>query len=129
MAIDSDRDDVVSQRYSAPQSALRTAGMALRQATRAVSGKVQAAREQISRATAPATSRLRPIGAAISSSWLVRQLSGSIRVRIITSNILGLLLLLFGWIALSQQNIWLIDAKQDALRTQSRIMATAVSQV
>jgi two-component system sensor histidine kinase ChvG len=64
---------------------------------------------------------------ALTTSWLAREISRTIGRRIVAANVFGLLILLIGWLVLSQQNIWLIDAKRDALETQSRIMAVAVS--
>ncbi|MEM1307500.1 MAG: stimulus-sensing domain-containing protein, partial [Pseudomonadota bacterium] len=99
---------------------------------RAMAGRVAAQTERFRSATSdrlrPVTTRLAPIGQAIGGWAPVRALFSSIRARIIAGNVLGLVILLFGWVALSQQNIWLIDAKRDALETQSRIMATAVAQ-
>lgn len=60
-------------------------------------------------------------------SWPAQALSRTIGRRIVAANVFGLLILLFGWLLLSQQNVWLIDAKRDALETQSRIMAIAVA--
>ncbi len=58
---------------------------------------------------------------------LVRFLSANLLRRILASNLLGLSLLLGGILYLTQYQTWLIDAKQDALKTQGEIIAAAIA--
>ena len=78
--------------------------------------------------------RLRPIGQHIDVffSWLGntimwRYISSSLLRRIVVSNLLGLLVLFFGVLYLSQFNVWLIDAKRDSLQSQGRLIAGAIA--
>ncbi|MEM7775965.1 MAG: stimulus-sensing domain-containing protein [Pseudomonadota bacterium] len=82
---------------------------------------------RVGAAYAWSASKLEPIGDWFANSWLARRMSASLLRRIIISNLIGFALLLFGWAVLSQQNVWLIDTKRDALETQSRIIAAAVA--
>ena len=66
------------------------------------------------------------------SRWWARQpvpryLSGSLRRRILMSNLLGLLGLLGGMLYLSLAHGWLLDAKVDVVKTLSRVTAEAVA--
>lgn len=70
---------------------------------------------------------LEPAWQWLSHSWLGRIISTSLRRRILISNFVGLAILVLGWMLVSQQNVWLIDAKRDALRVQSRIIAAAIA--
>lgn len=58
---------------------------------------------------------------------LVRFLSASLWRRILVSNLLGFLVLLAGILYLSMSSGWLITAKREALRTQGKIIAAAIS--
>lgn len=70
---------------------------------------------------------LEPLAAWTTNNASARFISRSLRRRIIISNIAGLAFLVLGWTVLSQQNVWLIDAKRDALETQSRMIAAAIA--
>ncbi len=85
------------------------------------------ARNVSRRAGNEALTQIKPAWAWVANSWLGRTISRSLRRRIMFSNLIGLALLVFGWILLSQQNIWLIDTKRSALETQARIIAATVS--
>ena len=56
----------------------------------------------------------------------MRFISRSLLRRIVASNLLGLLIVIFGLVYLSKFNSWLIDAKLEHLRAQSEIMAAAI---
>jgi len=68
-----------------------------------------------------------PIWAAIANSYPARLVGRSIHRRILVWNLFGLAILVLGWMLVTRQNTWLIDAKRDALKTQSRIVAAAVA--
>lgn len=68
-----------------------------------------------------------PLGSSLTNNAAARFISRSLRRRIIISNLAGLAFLIVGWMVLTQQNVWLIDAKRDALETQSRIIAAALA--
>lgn len=57
----------------------------------------------------------------------MRFLSGSLWRRILVSNLLGFLVLLAGILYLSLSSGWLISAKREALHTQGKIIAAAIS--
>ncbi|MEN2495307.1 MAG: Adaptive-response sensory-kinase SasA [Hyphomicrobiaceae bacterium hypho_1] len=58
---------------------------------------------------------------------LSRYISSSLLRRIVVSNLLGLVVLFFGFLYISQFNIWLIDTKRDSLQLQSRLIASAIA--
>lgn len=88
---------------------------------------MQSLRQTFGPHIATARDHLAPVADWIATSWLSRQMAKSLRRRIVISNMIGLAVLMIGWSWLSQHNIWLIDAKRDALRTQSEIIAAAVA--
>lgn len=53
--------------------------------------------------------------------------TGSLLRRIFVSNLLGLLILVGGILYLSKQNVWLIDAKRESLKSQGEIIAAAIA--
>jgi two-component system sensor histidine kinase ChvG len=67
------------------------------------------------------------IGGAIGQSAIVRFVSASLTRRIIVSNLFGLLILLCGYLYMSQYKGWLIDAKRESLRAQGEIIAAAIA--
>lgn len=58
---------------------------------------------------------------------LVRFVSATLLRRILVSNMIGLAILLFGILYLSQHRGWLIDAKRESLRVQGEIIAAAIA--
>ncbi|MEL7302175.1 MAG: stimulus-sensing domain-containing protein, partial [Pseudomonadota bacterium] len=64
---------------------------------------------------------------AVTETRIARYISQSLTRLIIFANLLAFAILVGGWMILSQQNIWLIDAKRAALVTQSRILAAAIA--
>lgn len=68
---------------------------------------------------------------ALAAWWrrqpLVRFVSATLLRRILVSNMIGLAILLFGILYLSQHRGWLIDAKRESLRVQGEIIAAAIA--
>jgi len=63
----------------------------------------------------------------LGDTMLWRYISSSLLRRIVVSNLLGLIVLFFGVLYLSQFNVWLIDTKRDSLQLQSRLIASAIA--
>jgi two-component system, OmpR family, sensor histidine kinase ChvG len=59
--------------------------------------------------------------------WLFRFISANLLRRILLANLAGLLLMVGGILYLSQYHKWLVDAKQESLRTQGEIIAAAIA--
>jgi two-component system sensor histidine kinase ChvG len=82
-------------------------------------------------ASARAAVSLRPVvkwlARGIGQSAVVRFVSASLTRRIIVSNLVGLLILLGGYLYLSQYKGWLIAAKRESLRAQGEIIAAAIA--
>ncbi|MGI9423164.1 MAG: stimulus-sensing domain-containing protein [Hyphomicrobiaceae bacterium] len=85
-------------------------------------------------AALPLRRRLVPLAQAVdrlferlADTFVVRFVSSTLLRRIIVSNLLGLVVLLFGVLYLSQFNVWLIDAKRESLQSQGRIIAGAIA--
>ena len=72
----------------------------------------------------PANDKVRDWFGALAIS---RFLSASLRRRILAANLLGLAIMIFGFHIFWPEQVWVIDAKRDALRTQSEIIAAAIS--
>ena len=75
--------------------------------------------------------RAAPWGEVV-KGWLLRQplfrfVTASLKRRIIASNLLGLLILLGGYLYLNQYKAWLVDAKVDSLTAQGDIIAQAIA--
>jgi two-component system sensor histidine kinase ChvG len=90
--------------------------------------------EQLRRAPdlfAQAAARLQPVLARLSRGIrqpaVVRFVSSSLTRRIIVSNLFGLLILLGGYLYLSQYKSWLIGAKRESLGAQAEIIAAAIA--
>ncbi|HXF55448.1 MAG TPA: stimulus-sensing domain-containing protein [Hyphomicrobiaceae bacterium] len=75
--------------------------------------------------------RLEPIlarlGRGVRQLAIVRFVSASLTRRIIVSNLFGLLILLGGYLYLSQYKGWLIAAKRESLGAQGEIIAAAIA--
>ena len=91
-------------------------------------------REQLRRTTHAVlrlAALLRPpldwIARGIGQSAIVRFVSASLTRRIIVSNLFGLLILLGGYLYLSQYKGWLIAAKRESLRAQGEIISAAIA--
>jgi len=82
---------------------------------------------RLHRAASPVRQWLAAVGVRLLQSRAVRLVTGSLLRRIFVSNLLGLLILIGGILYLSRQNVWLIDAKRESLRTQSEIIAAAIA--
>ncbi len=63
----------------------------------------------------------------LADTMLWRYISSTLLRRIVVSNLLGLVVLFFGVLYLSQFNVWLIDAKRDSLHSQGRLIAGAIA--
>lgn len=85
------------------------------------------ARQTSDRLLVPATKATDDFFARLSDTALWRYISSTLLRRIIVSNLLGLIVLFFGVLYLSQFNVWLIDAKRESLESQSRIIAGAIA--
>ncbi len=95
-----------------------------------VVGSWRTAREAIQRlhnAVAPARQLVLTAGERLLRSRAVGLVTGSLLRRIFVSNLLGLLILVGGILYLSKQNVWLIDAKRESLRSQGEIIAAAIA--
>ncbi len=79
------------------------------------------------RAAAVLLPALNWIAGAIGQSAIVRFVSSSLTRRIIVSNLFGLLILLGGYLYMSQYKGWLIAAKRESLRAQGEIIAAAIA--
>ena len=78
-------------------------------------------------AAASARALLGPIAKRLSETSPIRLISGSLLRRIFVSNLLGLVILIGGIFYLGQQNVWLINAKRESLKTQGEIIAAAIA--
>jgi two-component system sensor histidine kinase ChvG len=74
--------------------------------------------------SAPSNDKLREW---IRSLAISRFLSASLHRRILAANVLGLAIMIVGFHIFWPEQVWVIDAKRDALRTQSEIIATAIA--
>ena len=63
----------------------------------------------------------------LSDTTVGRFVTNNLLRRIVVSNLLGLAVLFIGVLYLSQFNVWLIDAKREALQAQGRIIAGAIA--
>lgn len=73
----------------------------------------------------------------VSASWFLRRLLGGLPIvrwfsrslakRIVFSNLVGLAILLGGYLYLNQYKDWLVDAKVDSLTAQGEIIAQAIA--
>ena len=64
---------------------------------------------------------------ALNDTAVVRFVTSNLLRRIVASNLLGLAVLFLGVLYLSQFNVWLIDAKREALESQGRIISGAIA--
>ena len=81
----------------------------------------------LKRALAPLAGAVNEFFAWLAESAVWRYISSTLLRRIVVSNLLGLIVLFFGVLYLSQYNVWLIDAKRDSLHSQGRIIAGAIA--
>ena len=65
--------------------------------------------------------------ATLNDTAVVRFVTSNLLRRIVASNLLGLAVLFLGVLYLSQFNVWLIDAKREALESQGRIISGAIA--
>jgi two-component system, OmpR family, sensor histidine kinase ChvG len=70
---------------------------------------------------------LRGAGRRIGDSAIARFFSSSLWRRIFVSNLIGLFILLGGYVYLTQSRVWLIDAKRESLKTQGETIAAAIA--
>ena len=63
----------------------------------------------------------------VSKVPIVRWFSRSLVRRIVFSNVVGLLILLVGYLMMNQYKDWLVDAKVDSLTAQGEIIAQAIA--
>lgn len=84
-------------------------------------------RERIAGAAYTAAAPLRRLQAALGRTRLVRFFASSLARRIFVFNLIGLGVLLFGIVTLSQHQDWLIAAKRESLRVQGEIIAAAIA--
>jgi len=75
----------------------------------------------------PMGQRIDSFFSRLDDTILWRYISSSLLRRIVVSNLLGLVVLFFGVLYLSQFNIWLIDTKRESLQLQSRLIARAIA--
>lgn len=75
----------------------------------------------------PVTERIDAALTTLSETAVGRFVTSNLLRRIIVSNLLGLAVLFLGVLYLSQFNVWLIDAKREALQSQGRIIAGAIA--
>ena len=68
-----------------------------------------------------------PLGRWLASRAPSKFISRSLLRRIIVSNLLGLVILLVGMLYVSQDNVWLIEAKRESLKAQGEIIAAAIA--
>ena len=83
--------------------------------------------QRVHNAAAPARQAVIELGVRLLHSRAVALVTGSLLRRIVVSNLLGLLILVVGILYLSKQNVWLIDAKRESLRSQGEIIAAAIA--
>ncbi len=81
----------------------------------------------LGRNAAPVTGWIDRFFDGLADTGLWRYISSTLLRRIVVSNLLGLIVLFFGVLYLSQFNVWLIDAKRDSLHTQGRLIAGAIA--
>lgn len=75
----------------------------------------------------PVSEKIDAALSSLSDTAVGRFVTSNLLRRIIVSNLLGLVVLLFGVLYLSQYNVWLIDAKREALQAKGRIIAGAIA--
>lgn len=83
--------------------------------------------DTVGRALGPLAGAAQRALSGLADTAVVRFITGSLLRRIILSNLLGLVVLFFGVLYLSQYNVWLIDAKRDGLQSQGNIIAGAIA--
>jgi len=67
-----------------------------------------------------------PVVDWVTTSVVARFFSSSLRRRIVSANIAGLVVLLFGWLYIAQNQDGPIDAKRESLEAQGQLMAAAI---
>lgn len=70
---------------------------------------------------------LTPLWQFMINGPIIRFITASLLRRIFVSNLIGLVILLGGYVYLSQQRAWLIEAKTDSLKAQGEIIAAAIA--
>ena len=128
MAFDIDKmrllnDARAGSRVVAAQAARLTAEWSAFALSRA-GGAWKALSEPSPRRTARAWPRLPLI---ITDNVVTRLFTRSLRRRIFLSNLIGLLILLCGYLYMNQYKEWLVDAKVDSLTAQGEIIAQAIA--
>ena len=95
--------------------------------------------DQVSGQAARAWGRYAPVWLPVALRWwrlvrqtlaglpFVRPFSQSLTRRIILSNLIGLAILLIGYLYMNQYKDWLVDAKLDSLTAQGEIIAQAIA--
>ena len=107
-----------------PRSAAAPSGRALRAADHtAPTAAATAVAAKLKHAAARAHSVLYDW---LANGIIARYISGSLRRRILLSNLVGLLILLIGSMYISKHQAWLIDAKRESLEAQGHIVAAAI---
>ena len=96
-------------------------------ATARIKPLMRAARRRAIRLWPVATSAMAPVGRWFVRQPVVRFVSGTLRRRILVSNLLGFFILVGGILYLGFFHTWLIDAKLDALKTQGKIIADSIA--
>ena len=100
-----------------------------------LTARLSQALEPARESAAPALANARKTAAAV-WVWLLpwlkaqpvwRVCTGSLKSRIFTANLVGLIILLSGFGLLTYQHTWLIDAKAESLRTQARMISVAIA--
>ena len=81
----------------------------------------------LKRGFAPLAGAINSFFVRLAETAVWRYISSTLLRRIVVSNLLGLVVLFFGVLYLSQFNVWLIDAKRDSLHSQGRIIAGAIA--
>ncbi|MDZ4841942.1 MAG: stimulus-sensing domain-containing protein [Hyphomicrobium aestuarii] len=64
----------------------------------------------------------------VSSWWAIRWISATLLRRIVVTNLLSFVILVFGVLYLGASHSWLLEAKRDSLQKQGQIIAAAIGE-
>jgi two-component system sensor histidine kinase ChvG len=88
---------------------------------------MQLASSRVAARLRPDRSMLEAVGAWFSRLRVVRFISANLFRRILAANLIGLIIMLGGFHFFWPEQVWVIDAKRDSLKTQAEIIAAAIA--
>jgi two-component system sensor histidine kinase ChvG len=91
------------------------------------SPEAESAVERLSSGLAPIGTALEHVGGWLADLRVVRFITATLWRRILAANLVGLLIMLGGFHLFWPEQVWVIDAKRNALKTQAHIIAAAIA--